>query len=166
LKQDYIKLILAMVDLNKPGSIERVIAITEIERILNKYCIMARENAPFSGMANLFHSNGNFRLPNGAGVPPQEMGTVVQGKPPAFIRHHLTSVDIEFTSETEAKTKSLFFAMTGTSTIDHWGVTGKMSSEELKMESGWSRFGKSWWKVRILMGGTRAHMASDDSWDL
>lgn len=110
-----------MVDLNKPGSIERVIAITEIERILNKYCIMARENAPFSEMANLFHSNGIFRLPNGAGVPPQEMGTVVQGKPPTFIRHHLTSVDIEFLNETEAKTKSLFFAMTDISTIDHWG---------------------------------------------
>ncbi|KAJ5563960.1 hypothetical protein N7513_000202 [Penicillium frequentans] len=110
-----------MVDLNKPGSIERVIAITEIERILNKYCIMARENAAFSEMANLFHSNGIFRLPNGAEVPPSEMGTVVQGKPPSFIRHHLTSVDIEFSSETEAKTKSLFFAMTGTSTIDHWG---------------------------------------------
>ncbi|KAJ5759486.1 hypothetical protein N7520_006642 [Penicillium odoratum] len=110
-----------MVDLNKPGSIERVTAITEIERILHKYCIMARENAPFSEMAKLFHSNGIFRLPNGAGVPVQEMGTVVQGKPPAFIRHHLTSVDIEFSNETEAKTKSLFFAMTTTSTIDHWG---------------------------------------------
>jgi hypothetical protein len=110
-----------MVDLNKPGSIERTIAITEIERILNKYCIMARENAPFSEMANLLLPDGVFRLPNGSEVPPADMGTVVQGKPPAFIRHHLTSVDIEFTSEREANTRALFFAMTGSSTIDHWG---------------------------------------------
>ena len=110
-----------MVDLNKPGSIERTIAITEIERILNKYCIMARENAEFSSMANLFYPDGVFRLPNGSDVSPRDMGHVVQGKPPTFIRHHLTSVDIVFTSEREAHTRALFFAMTGSSTIDHWG---------------------------------------------
>ncbi|KAJ5693113.1 hypothetical protein N7462_002536 [Penicillium macrosclerotiorum] len=110
-----------MVGLNEPGSIERVIAITEIECILNKYCMMARENAPFSEMASLFHANGIFRLPNGTEIQPFDMETVVQGKPPSFIRHHLTSVDIEFANAIEAKTKSLFFALTGTSTIDHWG---------------------------------------------
>jgi hypothetical protein len=113
-----------MVDLNQPGSIERVVAITEIERILNRYCIMARENAPFSQMADLFLPEGVFKLPNGMSVPPSEMGTVVRGKPPAFIRHHLTSVDIEFINENSAKTKSYFFALTGASVIDHSGYWG------------------------------------------
>lgn len=36
------------------------IFITEIERILNRYCIMARENAPFSEMATLFHTRTGF----------------------------------------------------------------------------------------------------------
>jgi hypothetical protein len=110
-----------MVDLNKPGSIERTIAITEIERILHRYCIMARENAPFTEMATLFHTNGVFQLPNGMAVSPNEMGKVVRGKPPAFIRHHLTSVEIDFVDEKTAKTKSYFFALTGASVIDHSG---------------------------------------------
>lgn len=112
-----------MVDLTRPGSVERTIAITEIERILNRYCIMARENAPFSEMAHLFIPKGVFKLPNGTSVSPEEMGTVVQGKPPAFIRHHLTSVDIAFVDGHTAKTKSYFFALTGASSsvIDHSG---------------------------------------------
>ncbi|KAL4810493.1 hypothetical protein BDV18DRAFT_156854 [Aspergillus unguis] len=113
-----------MTDLTRPSSIERTIAITEIERILNKYCIMARENAPFSEMAHLFLPNeGVFKLPNGTAVSPADMGKVVQGKPPSFIRHHLTSVDIEFLDERTAKTKSYFFALThaSSSVIDHSG---------------------------------------------
>lgn len=110
-----------MVDLNQPGSIERTIAITEIERVLNRYCIMARENAPFSEMAKFFHPNGVFILPTGTRVSPQEIETVLQGKAPAFMRHHLTSVDIEFVSGIEANIKSLFLVLTDISTMDHWG---------------------------------------------
>jgi hypothetical protein len=43
-----------MVDLNKPGL---RIAITQTERIRPRYYIMTRENAPFSEMASLFHTN-------------------------------------------------------------------------------------------------------------
>ncbi|KAL2857322.1 hypothetical protein BJY01DRAFT_242394 [Aspergillus pseudoustus] len=112
-----------MANLNQPGTMERTIAITEIESTLNRYCIMARENAPFSEMAaQLFvPKKGVFKLPNGEAVAPADMGTVVRGKPPTFIRHHLTSVDIEFTGVATAKTKSYFFAVTGPSGIDHSG---------------------------------------------
>lgn len=110
-----------MVDLNKPGSIERIIAITEIQHILHRYCILARENAPFHEMKQLFRPNGVFRLPDGTAVSPENMGQVVQGAPPTFIRHHITSIDINFTGPTRATSKSLFFAMTGSPVTDHWG---------------------------------------------
>lgn len=122
---------MADLKLNGPSAIERTIAITEITRILHKYCILAREDAPFATMADLFVPHtGQFQLPDGTAVPPQEMGGVVKGNPPAFIRHHLTSLDIDFTSDNEAKTKAYFFAVTkkggsggpsGAGKIDHSG---------------------------------------------
>ena len=124
-----------MADLNKPGSIERTIAMTEIQHTLHRYCILARENAPFHEMKHLFRPNGLFRLPNGTAVSPEEMGNVVQGQPPKFIRHHITSIDIEFTGATSAKAKSLFFAMTGSATIDHWGYWE--DEFELDAEGAW-----------------------------
>lgn len=110
-----------MVDLNQPNTLQRAIAIIEIERVLHRYCILAREDAPFSQMANLLHPDGIFCLPNGSEVRPDEMETVIRSNPPAFIRHHLTSVDIEFSDDSAAQTKSLFFALTGTPVVDHWG---------------------------------------------
>ncbi|KAB8264197.1 hypothetical protein BDV32DRAFT_118237 [Aspergillus pseudonomiae] len=110
-----------MTNLNKPSTIERTIAITEIHQVLHRYCILARENAPFHEMKDLFLPDGIFRLPNGTAVAPQDMGNVVQGKPPQMIRHHITSIDVQFVGPRNASTKSLFLAMTHRSRIDHWG---------------------------------------------
>lgn len=49
------------------------------------------------------------------------MSELVQGKEAKYYRHHLTSVDIEFVSEGEAKVVSQLFVITHMSTHDHWG---------------------------------------------
>lgn len=109
-----------MADLNKP-SIERAIACNEILSVMNNYASLARENAPFDKMALNFTSDAVFRLPNGMSVHPSEMIKVVQGEEPKYIRHHLTSTNIHFVSQTEARTEAGFFAGTHLSSVDHWG---------------------------------------------
>ncbi|KEF60623.1 uncharacterized protein A1O9_02184 [Exophiala aquamarina CBS 119918] len=110
-----------MTDLNKPGSEERAIAQAEIRAICHRYAVMARDKVDFKDMEPLFRPDGLFRLPNGVAVKPSEISTVVQGEEAKYIRHHITSIDIHFTSDTEARTKSQFFAATNVTFTDHWG---------------------------------------------
>lgn len=110
-----------MVDLNKPGSVERCIALAEINAIVNRYCILARENAPWAEMAKLFEPSGVFRLSNGTELSPEAMSGVIGGMEPNFIRHHITSTDIKFTSSSEAHVESFFLAVTDQAPLDHWG---------------------------------------------
>lgn len=110
-----------MTDLNKPGSIERVVALTEIYAVVNRYCILARENAPWDEMAKLFEPDGVFRLSNGTALSPKTMSGVVGDHEPKFIRHHITSTDVHFTSPTSADVESFFIAVTDQAPLDHWG---------------------------------------------
>ncbi|KAJ5738500.1 hypothetical protein N7493_001655 [Penicillium malachiteum] len=110
-----------MTDLNKPGTIERTIALSEINAIVNRYCILARENAPWDEMTKLFEHDAIFRLPNGIELSPQNMSAVVGGMEAKYIRHHITSCNVYFTSPTEASVESFFIAVTDWAVIDHWG---------------------------------------------
>ena len=49
------------------------------------------------------------------------MVEVVRGNEPTFIRHHITSIDIQFVNETEVHAESYYFAVTHMSSFDHWG---------------------------------------------
>lgn len=100
---------------------ERFVAEGQIRWVLHRYATLAREEAPFDNMIPLYTSDAVFTLPNGVGVRPTEISKVVQGSDPAFIRHHLTTYDIDFVSDSEAKVVSLFFACTHAASLDHWG---------------------------------------------
>ena len=104
-----------------PGSVARSVAKSEIEALFHRYAVLAKENAPFDEMATLYHADGLFRLPNGFAVRPAEMAQVVKDNDPDFIRHHITSVDIQFLNSNEAHAQSFFFAITHKSSLDHWG---------------------------------------------
>lgn len=110
-----------MAGFTAPGSVQRAVAKSEIESLLHRYAILARENLPVDQMQPLFLKDGIFRLPNGTEVKPAELGKIVRGKPPEFIRHHITTIDVQFVSDNEAKTHALFFAVTELSSMDHWG---------------------------------------------
>lgn len=111
-----------MLDLNKQGSIERAIALAEIHGILHRYAVMARDKVDFNKMAEAcFHPGAVFRMPNGQSVKATEMSAVVKGDEAKYIRHHITSIDVHFKSETEARTTAQYIAFTNQSVPDHWG---------------------------------------------
>lgn len=110
-----------MTDLNRPGSIERTIALTEIYSILNRYAVMAKEQANFDKIALLFRPDGFFRMPNGTVLKPANLVEVTQGDEAKYIRHNITGIDVHFKSETEAHTRAQFLASTHMSVTDHWG---------------------------------------------
>ncbi|KAK5045145.1 hypothetical protein LTR84_009478 [Exophiala bonariae] len=110
-----------MADFNSPGSIARSVAKSEIESLFHRYAVLAKETATPDKMAQVFHPDGVFRLPNGVAVKPADLLTVVQGNNPKFIRHHITSIDIEFVSPDEAHTEAFYLAVTNLSSPDHWG---------------------------------------------
>src|ERR1700709_443171 len=97
-----------MSDFNKPGSVARSVAKSEIESLFHRYAILAKETASGEKMAPLFKPDGIFRLPNGVAVNPANLLEVVQGNNPKFIRHHITSIDIEFVNPNEAHTESYY----------------------------------------------------------
>lgn len=115
-----------MTALSQPGSIERTIALSEIQTVLNTYCTLARENADWDQMAALFTADAKFRFGLGGRivVQPSQMSAVVGGGEAAYIRHHLTSWRATFMSDTEARVDSQFLAITDQTplgALDHWG---------------------------------------------
>ena len=103
-------------------TVERAIDTCEIHSVLHRYASMAREVAPFDQMALLFQPDAIFRLPNGTAVTPANMAQVVQGESAKYIRHHITTIDIDFkVVGEEARVTAFFFAVTDQSSFDHWG---------------------------------------------
>lgn len=110
-----------MADFNSPGSVARSVAKSEIESLFHRYAVLAKETAVGEKMSQVFHPDGLFRLPNGDAVKPADLLSVVRGNNPKFIRHHITSIDIEFVSPDEAHTEAFYLALTDLSPLDHWG---------------------------------------------
>ena len=106
---------------NAPISVARCVAKSEIETLFHRYAVLATETPSIEEMGALFKPDGVFRLPNGVAVKPADLLQVVQGNNPDFIRHHITSIDISFVSDTEARSQAYFFAITHMSSLDHWG---------------------------------------------
>lgn len=102
-------------------SIERMIARSEITALLHRYANMAVENADFPGMAALFADDGVFVVLDGTAVPASEMESIVGDNESVFLRHHLTTSHIEFTSATTATADSYYIAFTNLKKPDHWG---------------------------------------------
>lgn len=137
-----------MTALSQPGSIERTVALSEIQAVLNTYCILARENADWAKMATLFTADSKFRFGPGGSivVQPSQLSAVVGGGEAAYIRHHLTSWRATFTSDTEARVESQFLGITDQAppgTLDHWG----------RWEDVFVREGAAWLiKDRLVVG--------------
>lgn len=110
-----------MADFNSPGSVERSVAKSEIESLFHKYAVLAKETATPERMLRVFKTDGVVALPDGQEVKASELLTVVRGNNPKFIRHHITSIDIEFVSRDEAHTEAYYLATTHLSSLDHWG---------------------------------------------
>lgn len=137
-----------MSTLTRPGSIERTIALSEIQAVLNAYCTLARENADWDKIASLFTVDAKFRFGPGGSivVRPAEISAVVGEGEAAYIRHHLTSWHVIFKSDAEANVQSQFLAITNQApvgSLDHWG----------RWEDTFVKEGNAWMiKDRLVVG--------------
>lgn len=109
-----------MTNLNKPSP-EATQAREAIRTVLYRYATMARNNVNFLDMVPLFTADGIFELPTGMQVPSDQIEKVVQGSEAKYIRHHLTSWDVHFESDSVANVKSQYLAVTDEAITDHWG---------------------------------------------
>ena len=100
---------------------DRAVARSEITEILHRYTSMAREDADFPAMADLFTEDGVFVLPGGVEVPRTEIHRIAEAAPPRLIRHHVTTIDIRFHGDDSAETESFFIAYSDLVQPDHWG---------------------------------------------
>lgn len=92
-----------------------------ITALVHRYAHTARDNMDFADMLPLFTEDANLVLPNGVEVPASKLADVLQGEEAAYIRHHITTVDIRFTGEKTASADTFFFAITNEAVPDHWG---------------------------------------------
>jgi hypothetical protein len=103
------------------AAIDRAVSRSQITEILHRYATMAVEQADFAGMAALFTADGRFVLPDGTALPCTEIHKVVNGVEPTFIRHHISTIQIDFADASTATADSFFVAYTDLAQPDHWG---------------------------------------------
>lgn len=101
---------------------QEAIARTQITAVMHRYASLGRENANWAELGKLLANGATYRLADGTELPAERMSEVVRGKEAKYIRHHITTIDIQFTSDTEAHAEAIFFAATDTTFNDHWGV--------------------------------------------
>lgn len=109
-------------DFLKPGKVERSVAWTEICALIHRYGALAKEHTDWDQMARCYHTDGVMHLPDGSTISPANFSQIVKGEAADYVRHHLTTMDVQFVNSMEARVNTNFFTMTSWETFDHWGV--------------------------------------------
>ncbi|KAJ4243861.1 hypothetical protein NW762_014742 [Fusarium torreyae] len=110
-----------MTTLQQPGSIERAIALADINATVHRYAYLARDNLDWDSFAETLRPEVRFHLPNGVTISSTEWKQILQNEQTKYIRHHLTTINIDFPKNGEAQASAQFLALTDWSTCDHWG---------------------------------------------
>lgn len=110
-----------MADLNKPGSIERTIALSEIHATLGAYAVAARDSSSLEEKLENLMPGAEVDLPTGLRMKFKDFFTGNPGNRDRYFRHHVTSVAVKFTHEDKAEATSQIVAFTGQARPDHWG---------------------------------------------
>lgn len=100
---------------------EEATSRTMILALINRYASLARENGDHTAVVALFESEGAIHFPDGRQIPPSQLGQITNNFPPTLLRHHLTTIDIQFISKDEAHCQSYIIACTDLQMPDHWG---------------------------------------------
>ena len=100
---------------------EEAQARTLILALLYRYASLAREQGDYTQIAQLFQTDGTIKFPDGRELPPIQLGEITRGSGPNYLRHHLTTIDVQFVSPNEAHCQSYVIVVTDKEAPDHWG---------------------------------------------
>ena len=100
---------------------EEATSRTLILALINRYASLAREGGNHAAIATLFEPDAKINFPDGRSIPPAQLGQITNNFPPKLLRHHLTTIDIQFISQGEAHCQSYIIACTDLQMPDHWG---------------------------------------------
>ncbi|KAF3401361.1 hypothetical protein DPV78_005455 [Talaromyces pinophilus] len=103
---------------------EEAISRVQILALINRYASLARgipSPQIHRDLASLFLPSAKILLPDGRALSPHEIGKITESNPPDLLRHHVTTVDIQFDSRTEARCQTYVIAGTHLRMPDHWG---------------------------------------------
>lgn len=134
---------------------EEATARTLILALINRYASLARGlpdpqiNQEF---ASLFLPNATISMPDGRVLLPSEILKITESNPPELLRHHVTTIDVQFDSNTQARCQTYVIAGTHLKMPDHWG---RWDADVVKTEDGRWLFAR---KVIIVDG------LADGSW--
>jgi hypothetical protein len=101
--------------------IEEAISRTLILALINRYAAIAREITDSNLVKELFEPDSVIEFPDGRQLAPSQLDQITNNFPPALLRHHLTTIDVQFISETEAHCQSYIIAGSHLRIPDHWG---------------------------------------------
>ncbi|KAH6645928.1 hypothetical protein BKA67DRAFT_663805 [Truncatella angustata] len=88
---------------------------------IHRYAAVARESADHDEIAKLFVPDGFVQLQDGRKVRPNELGQLTRANEPKLLRHHITTVDVQFASPGEVNCQTYVIAGTDVKFPDHWG---------------------------------------------
>ncbi|PVH94848.1 hypothetical protein DM02DRAFT_601784 [Periconia macrospinosa] len=69
---------------------------TLILSLIYRYASLAREEFDDGQITELFEADGIVQFPDGRELSPSRLGEITGTNPPKYLRHHLTTVDIQF----------------------------------------------------------------------
>ncbi|RAO69728.1 uncharacterized protein BHQ10_005740 [Talaromyces amestolkiae] len=103
---------------------EEVTARSLILALINRYASLARgipDPQVNQEIASLFLPKATISLPDGRVLSPSEIGKITESNPPELLRHHVTTVDVQFDSKKQARCQTYIIAGTHLKMPDHWG---------------------------------------------
>ncbi|CRG84985.1 hypothetical protein PISL3812_02143 [Talaromyces islandicus] len=100
---------------------DEAIARTHILALIHRYASLAREDSDYSAITELFDADGVINFPDDRQLAPNQLKEITSGNPPKLLRHHITTIDVQFISPDEAHAQSYIIAGTHMKLPDHWG---------------------------------------------
>jgi len=100
---------------------EEATARSLILGLIHRYASVAREDRDPGQLTELFEPGGIVKFPDGRELEPSRLDEITSTNPPKLLRHHVTTVDIQFISPDEAYCQSYVIAGTHLKLPDHWG---------------------------------------------
>lgn len=110
-----------MSTMSQSESLDRAVKLVQIHALLHRYAFVARNGLKWEEFAKTFHDDTQFKLANNKVVSALQWKEIVEGEQAEYIRHHVTTIDVQFETPTKAVATTQFFALTHASMCDHWG---------------------------------------------